>query len=48
MLGTKQGAALQSDWVAPFSSQSVERIRKEAGFLFIIFFIITIGQLWSV
>jgi hypothetical protein len=35
MAGTNQGAALQSDWVEPFNSQSVERIRQEVGFLFV-------------
>lgn len=43
-------AALQTDWMEPFSSQSVERIRQDVGFfcLFVIFFsIITIEQLWN-
>lgn len=38
-------AALQSDCMEPFNSQSVERIRQEVG-LFCLF-IITIAQLWN-
>lgn len=42
-------AALQTDWMEPFSSQSVERIRQDIGFFvcLLLFFIITVEQLWN-